>query len=123
MFENFCLRFELVAELTEFVAIQDLGHIHLGGDGIGQALVVRAKANLGRLAFDPTIPLKHLSAGRFKSIEFPVPPIPEQEIIVANVEEKLSSVSHIISEVDNQLLKAASLRSAVLTSAFSGKMI
>lgn len=70
-----------------------------------------------------TTNIAHLSAGRFKSIEFPVPPIPEQEIIVANVEEKLSAVSHITSEVDNQLRKAASLRSAVLTSAFSGKMI
>jgi restriction endonuclease S subunit len=70
-----------------------------------------------------TTNIAHLSAGRFKNVEFPIPPIHEQESIVADVEEKLSAVSRMASEVDNQLRKAASLRSALLTSAFSGKLI
>jgi type I restriction enzyme, S subunit len=70
-----------------------------------------------------TTNIAHLSAGRFKNVEFPIPPIREQESIVADVEEKLSALSRIANEIDNQLRKATSLRSAILTSAFSGKLI
>ena len=70
-----------------------------------------------------TTNIAHLSAGRFKSVEFPIPPVPEQEAILSRTEESLSEVSCIASIVDTQLRRANSLRSSILAAAFSGNLI
>ena len=70
-----------------------------------------------------TTNIAHLSAGRFKNVEFPIPPMDEQKLIVATVEEKLSEVSRMEAMVDGQLARAERLRSSILAAAFSGRLV
>lgn len=55
-----------------------------------------------------------------KSIQFGLPAIEEQYEIVRIIEEKLSSIEHLATELDQQLIKAEKSKQSVLTSAFSG---
>jgi len=70
-----------------------------------------------------TTNIAHLSAGRFKSIEFPVPPMAEQKLIVDAVHEQLSVMELHRSAVQRSLIQARHLGSAVLAAAFSGKLV
>jgi type I restriction enzyme S subunit len=70
-----------------------------------------------------TTNIAHLSAGRFKSVEFPIPSLDEQKTIVAQTQENLSEAARLGGAVEDQLAKANSLRSSVLYAAFSGKLI
>ncbi len=53
----------------------------------------------------------------------PLPPLPEQEAIIETVEGQLIVIDHIEAEIDNQLLKADSLRQSILREAFSGQLV
>ena len=70
-----------------------------------------------------TTNIAHLSAGRFKKVEFPIPPMDEQKLIVAAIEEKLSEVSRMEDVVNAQLVRADRLRSSILAAAFSGQLV
>lgn len=70
-----------------------------------------------------TTNIAHLSAGRFKSIEFPIPPLAEQEEIVAETESLLSGVARMATLISHQLARASSLQSSILESAFSGRLV
>lgn len=70
-----------------------------------------------------TTNIAHLSATRFKSVEFPVPPHKEQEEIVTATEEKLAEAARIAKSAEIQLTRAARIRTAILTSAFTGRLL
>ena len=70
-----------------------------------------------------TTNIAHLSASRFKSVEFPIPPIREQKSIVAATEESLAETARIAESVEIQLSRANRMRSAILASAFAGHLI
>jgi len=70
-----------------------------------------------------TTNIAHLSAGRFKTVEFPVPPIDEQERITDSVRVLLSEAAGISALIDQQRQRARTLRSSVLAAAFSGKLV
>ena len=70
-----------------------------------------------------TTNIAHISAGRFKTVEFPIPPIEEQEGIVADVETQLSAAGQISIVINSQRRRADTLRSSVLTAAFSGGLV
>ena len=53
----------------------------------------------------------------------PLPPLPEQEAIIEAVEDRLTVINHVEAEIDNQLLKADSLRQSILRRAFSGQLV
>ena len=69
-----------------------------------------------------TTNIAHLSAGRFKNIEFPVPPIDEQEMIVTRTETLLSDIARMATLLDTQGVRTAALENSILTAAFSGKL-
>jgi type I restriction enzyme, S subunit len=70
-----------------------------------------------------TTNIAHLSAGRFKTIEFPVPPLNEQRRIVARVEEQLSAIDALRGAIERAQRRSATLRRAVLEQAFRGKLV
>ncbi len=70
-----------------------------------------------------TTNIAHLSAGRFKAIEFPVPPMDEQEQIIDSVHEQLSLIKLQRSTVQRSLSLARNLRSSILATAVSGKLV
>jgi type I restriction enzyme S subunit len=70
-----------------------------------------------------TTNIAHLSAGRFKTVEFPIPPMDEQETIVANVEAKLAAAARTASELEVQEAYSGRLRSSILSAAFAGELV
>lgn len=58
-----------------------------------------------------------------KALPIPVPPIEEQDRIVAEVDRRLSLVREVENQVDVNLKRAERLRQSVLGSAFSGTVI
>jgi type I restriction modification DNA specificity protein len=70
-----------------------------------------------------TTNIAHLSAGRFKTVEFPVPPLSDQHRIVGEVQQQLSVIAATATALENQLRRSYALRSSVLRSAFSGKLV
>jgi len=70
-----------------------------------------------------TTSIAHLGAQRFAALEFPLPPRNEQAAIVDAVNEKLSQIDAMESEVARGLARAARLRQAILKAAFAGKLM
>lgn len=88
-------------------------------------LVFRAYMRNRRFTKEGTITtnIAHLSAGRFAKIEFPLPPLKEQEYIVAEVEHRLSVIDELEITVQANLTRADRLRQSVLSQAFSGRLL
>jgi len=53
----------------------------------------------------------------------PLPPLPEQVEIVAQVEAKLSNITQAEAEIKRSLERAARLRQAILKRAFEGRLV
>ncbi len=61
--------------------------------------------------------------GKIKALIFPLPPLAEQQRIVAEVERRLSVVDEIESAIEINLKRAATLRQSILKRAFEGKLV
>jgi type I restriction enzyme S subunit len=61
-----------------------------------------------------------LNLGIIKALPVPVPPLFEQQRIVIEIDRRLSIVSKVESQVDDDLVHAAHLRQSILGSAFKG---
>jgi type I restriction enzyme S subunit len=61
----------------------------------------------------------HINVAEVKVLAIPLPPLPEQGRIVAEVERRLSVVDELDATVSANLQRASRLRQAVLQSAFS----
>jgi type I restriction enzyme, S subunit len=88
-------------------------------------IVFRAYMRTGRFTREGTITtnIAHLSSGRFAKIEFPLPPLKEQEEIVAEVERRLSVIDELEAAVEANLTRADRLRQTILARAFSGRLV
>ena len=64
-----------------------------------------------------------LSMGTIRQIPVILPSTEEQSEIVQQLDNTLSAIDAIEAEIDNQLLKAASLRQSILKNAFSGQLV
>jgi type I restriction enzyme S subunit len=58
-----------------------------------------------------------------KSIEFLLPPVPEQRQIVAEVERRLSVAAQVETVLAASVARASRLRQPALKAAFEGKMV
>lgn len=87
-------------------------------------LVFRRHMHAGRFARESRITtnIAHLSATRLKGVEFPVPTLAEQKDLVDLARERLGAVSRIEGSIQAQTRRAAGLRRAVLSAAFSGRL-
>ncbi|MFB7107912.1 restriction endonuclease subunit S [Streptomyces sp. NPDC056190] len=70
-----------------------------------------------------TTNIAHLSAKRLKKVEFPVPPLEEQERLVQRCEEVLSGIAAMEHQVVSGLKRADALRTALLKRAFTGMLV
>jgi type I restriction enzyme S subunit len=67
--------------------------------------------------------INHLSAAKFSVLPFPLAPLEEQALIVAEVEERLSVLDAAESQIETNLLRSARLRQSILKRAFDGKLV
>lgn len=76
----------------------------------------------GRFAKESNITtnIAHLSLGRLAAVEFPVPPLAEQQRIIFEFDRQMSIVREVEAEVDANLLRALALRQATLSKMFGG---
>ncbi len=65
----------------------------------------------------------NLTQNRFLELEVPYPPLDEQAAIVEAVEDQLSVIDHLESNLDAKLKNAQALRQSALRHAFSGKLV
>jgi type I restriction enzyme S subunit len=70
-----------------------------------------------------TVNIAHLGAGRFAELAFPLPPLAEQEQIVALVEERLSQIDSAAKTIDAELIRSKRLRQSILKQAFEGELV
>jgi hypothetical protein len=64
-----------------------------------------------------------ISGGDIREMPIPLPPLEEQEQIVAEVERRLSLVDEIQAQVEANLKRAARLRQGILKRAFEGRLV
>jgi len=69
-----------------------------------------------------TTNIAHLTLEKFKSAPFPLPPLAEQNRIVAEVERRLSTAEEIEIQVNANLRRTEGLRQAILKGEFEGKL-
>lgn len=70
-----------------------------------------------------TTNIAHLAAGRFKTVEFPLPPLEEQHSRVAVARARLDVCARLRGEAEVSLKRAGSLRRSILAAAFSGELV
>ena len=88
-------------------------------------LVFRYHMHSGRFTRESRITtnIAHLSAARFKPIEFFVPPQAEQVRIVTEFARQTSFIDACARAIDAGLARSAALRRAVLKAAFEGRLV
>jgi type I restriction enzyme S subunit len=88
-------------------------------------LVFRHHMHSGRFTRESRITtnIAHISAGRLKPVEFPVPPAQEQERIVTEVERQFSFVEACDRAAAAGLARSVALRRSVLKAAFRGRLV
>lgn len=64
-----------------------------------------------------------LSIGKISKLPVPLPPLTEQQAIVAEVERRLSVVAELEAAVAANLARAERLRQAILREAFAGRLV
>ncbi|WP_413431527.1 hypothetical protein [Crateriforma spongiae] len=65
----------------------------------------------------------NISVGNSRAIAIPVPPRPEQNVLLEKLSEKVSNIDAMETEVDRGLRRAHRLRQAILKAAFEGKLV
>ena len=88
-------------------------------------LVFRRHMHAGRFQKESRITtnIAHLALGRFRTVEFPVPPLEVQEQVVASTRRILDAVDRQVDQIDRELAAIRSLRRSVLAAAFSGRLL
>jgi type I restriction enzyme S subunit len=94
-------------------------------DGRFAMVVFRHYLHSGRFRRESRITtnIGHLSASRFSAMEFPVPPVSEQQRIVAEVDRRLSILDAMEEATEGGLKRAGGLRQAILREAFAGRLV
>lgn len=64
-----------------------------------------------------------ISGSDIKQMPIPLPPLPEQQQIVAEVDRRLSVADEIETQINTNLKRANRLRQAILKRAFEGKLV
>ncbi len=76
-----------------------------------------------RKAASSTSGLHTLSVGKIKGIEFPLPPLDEQQAIVDAVSERTSQIDTLAGSIVQESIRSTRLRQAILKVAFEGRLV
>lgn len=69
-----------------------------------------------------SVTVKHLSSNTVKDIPLPLPPLPEQRMIVDKIESLFAELDNAVDNIDTALRKLKIYRQAVLQQAFTGEL-
>ncbi|MEO3875899.1 hypothetical protein ABGB18_44590 [Nonomuraea sp. B12E4] len=88
-------------------------------------LVFRRHLHAGRFRCEArgTTTLTHLTATRLNRVDFPRPPLAEQELIVADVRKKLDVIQRLAPTITTAKKRAAELRGSLMADAFAGRLV
>lgn len=64
-----------------------------------------------------------LNLGILKQFPIPLPPLQEQRVIVEEVDDHISIIEHLETELEAKLKAAGALRQSILRSAFTGELV
>ena len=64
-----------------------------------------------------------IAGGQLKTVEIPIPPLKEQERVVAKVDHSLTILDTLATATDHALLRSDHLRHSILERAFSGQLV
>lgn len=67
--------------------------------------------------------MRNISQEKINAVSIPLPPLAEQEQIVALVEERLSQIDSAEKTIDAELIRSKRLRQSILKRAFEGKLV
>jgi type I restriction enzyme S subunit len=70
-----------------------------------------------------TTNIAHLSLGRLKSVEFPIPPLDEQRQRAREARSRLEVASRLRAGLTSANRRAIQLRRSILAAAFSGQLV
>ncbi|MFN3215876.1 MAG: restriction endonuclease subunit S [Acidimicrobiales bacterium] len=70
-----------------------------------------------------TTNIAHLALKRFRTVEFPKPPLSEQRRLIAQIRSDLDSVERVRDEIVTNLKRVAAARRSILAAAFSGRLV
>ena len=106
---------------NSLIRFQSLPHV----DGEFALLVFRHQMHSGRYVTEGAITtnIAHLSAGRFGSVEFPLPPLDEQREIVRRAKVLLTFSDNLEARLGTAAEAADRLTPAVLAKAFRGELV
>ena len=88
-------------------------------------LVFRRHMHAGRFMKESRITtnIAHLALGRFRTVEFPIPPREVQDDLVASTREVLDAVDRQARQIKRARAKSQLMRQSVLSAAFSGQLV
>ena len=88
-------------------------------------LVFRRHMHAGRFMKESRITtnIAHLALGRFRTVEFPIPPKEVQNELVSSTREALDAVDRQVSQIQRSRAKSQMMRQSVLSAAFSGQLV
>ena len=64
-----------------------------------------------------------IAGGQLKTVEIPIPPLKEQERVVAKVDHSLTILDALATATDHSLFRSDHLRHSILERAFSGQLV
>ena len=74
-------------------------------------------------ASQTTAGIYKINQGHIKAFAVPVPTLTEQQLIVRELEEKMSLIDHQLHDVDLAIAASETLRQSILKKAFSGQLV
>lgn len=88
-------------------------------------LVFRRHMHAGRFMQESRITtnIAHLALGRFRSVEFPIPPLDVQNALVVATRAALESVDRTMEQIRAATARTTALRRSVLACAFAGHLL
>lgn len=118
----------IVPNLPTFVVYPDkLIRVRIASPLVPTFIAIAANVGMARNHLESRIRTtagqSGISGGDLKQMPIPVPPLAEQQRIVAEVERRLSVVEELEATVAANLQRAARLRQAVLQRAFTGRLV
>jgi len=82
----------------------------------------KGRSEIQRLSTGNQESMRNIGQQRIRQIAIPIPPLKEQQLIVDELESKLTVCDKIEETIKDALLKSESLRQSILKKAFEGKL-